>query len=374
MRSDHLERQPAQMPVNLRLPLAAASVAAALTLATVATGGEPSACTPAEKPNPGECDGVETFSADPFAKFNPNDTLHLVGSVATVENIAVSPLSGPIRFAAGASFLFGVAPLSTQTYRLSIGGTVLAGEWGRGGLGGGSVEPRVRASMNLATIVVLPFDVYIEGVAPYFPASNVVTGGFGVGGSLRALWFPVDLGVEYLFGNGDFGRADRPAAGAVRIFASVGLDFFAFFGVSQRPVPEQTRIDLRCDLLDQARRLVPPGVRPAFCSDVTRALDGAYADHQATAMARFLSLLPAELGATLTRLDTLYTNCVESERRIQRACVDCTGAWLSNWFSYTVDPQQIAAALGCVPGVNPSDAMCPEIDAQPARHYMDRCP
>jgi hypothetical protein len=374
MRPDHLESRSPFLPVKRCLPLGAAAVAAALALASFAAADEASECTPAEPPQKGECDHIDTFSTDPLAALNPNDTLHLIPYFATVNNIAVQPLSGPIRFAAGAGLLFGIAPLSTQALRLSIGGTFLAGQWGGDGLGDDSVEPRVRAAVNLTTLAVLPLDVYVEGVAPYFFASKEVTPGFGAGVSVRALWIPVDLGADYLFGNDDFGRAERPASGAVRIFASVGFDLLAATGATQRAAPQQTRVDLRCDLLDQARRLMPPGETPAYCGDVTKALDGAHADHEMTAMARFLTLLPASLSTKLTKLDALYTSCIHSERRTQRVCVDCMGRFLSNWFTYTVDPHQVAAALGCIPGVNPEDAMCPDVDAEPARRYTNKCP
>jgi hypothetical protein len=60
-------------------------------------------------------------------------------------------------------------------------------------------------------------------------------------------------------------------------------------------------------------------------------------------------------------LDERYARCVDTHRQIQRWCVDCTGATLSYWFSYTLHPHQIAAALGCVDGINGQDALCADV-------------
>lgn len=353
--------------------LEGAIVMAALTFATPSVAGDDLQCQPAETPAPGECDHVETFSTDTLAALTPNDALHLVLYLASVDNVAVGPLSGPMRFAAGGGMLFGVAPFATQVMRLSIGGTFLAGQWGRDGLGDYSIEPRARASVNVIG-GVFPFDLYVEGVAPYFFASKEFTPGFGVGGALRVFSFPIEIGADLLFGSDDFGRAERPASNALRVFASVGFDLFAATGVTQRAPQQQNRIDLRCDLLAKARAMVPADATPAYCGAVVKAALGAYADREMTAMERFLKALPADLSGQLTRLDAMYSSCIDAKRRTQRVCVDCTGKELSNWFTYTVDPAQIEAALGCVPGIKPDDALCPEIDGAPARPYADRCP
>jgi hypothetical protein len=346
---------------------------AALTLATPSVLAKPSECQPAESPGPNECNNVDTFSTDTLAALTPNALFHLVLDVATVDNIAVGPLSGPMRFAAGAGLLFGVAPCSSQQWRLSVGGTFLAGQWAGDNLGNYSIEPRGRVSLNVIS-GVFPVDLYVEGVAPYFFASQTFTPGFGAGGSLRVFSFPVELGADLLFGDGDFGRADRPASNAVRLFTSVGFDLFAATGATERAPRQQSRIDLRCDLLAKARLMAPTNATPAYCGDVVKALEGAYADREMTAMERFLKALPPNLSDPLTRWDALYSSCVSANRRTQRVCVDCTGMVLSNWFTYTVDPAQIAAALGCVPAVRPDDALCPNVDAAPALRYADRCP
>ncbi len=353
--------------------LEGAVAATALAFATPCAAADALQCQPAEAPAPGECDHVETFSTDTLAALTPNDALHLVLYLASVDNIAVGPLSGPMRFAAGAGMLFGVAPFDTQRMRLSLGGTFLAGQWGRDGLGDYSIEPRARVSLNVIG-GVFPFDVYVEGVAPYFFESKEFTPGFGAGGSLRVFSFPVELGADVLFGDGDFGRAERPASTAVRVFASVGIDLFAATGATQRAPQQQNRIDLRCDLLAKARAMAPADATPAYCGAVVKAALDAYADREMTAMERFLKALPPDLSGPLTRLDAMYTSCIDAERHTQRVCVDCTGKVLSNWFTYTVDPAQVEAALGCVPGIKPDDAVCPEIDCAPARPYADRCP
>ncbi len=353
--------------------LEVAVAAAALTFATPSAAGDSLQCQPAETPAPGECDRVETFSTDTLAALTPNDALHLVLYAASADNIALRPLSGPMRFAAGGGLLFGVAPLSGQQLRLSIGGTFLAGQWAGDGLGDFSIEPRARVSANVIG-GVFPLDVYVEGVAPYFFDSKVFTPGFGVGGSLRIFSFPIDLGADFLFGDDDFGRADRPASNALRLFAAVGIDLFAATGVTQRSPPQQKRIDLRCDLLGNARLMAPPDSTPAYCGDVVKALQGAYADREMTAIERFLKALPPGLSVPLTRFDAMYSSCIDAERHTQRVCVDCTGKFLTSWFTYTVDPGQIAAALGCMPTVKADDALCPEIDAAPARPYADHCP
>jgi hypothetical protein len=308
---------------------------------------------------------------DPLSSLNPNDTFHLILYAAGVNALAI-PFSGPIRFAGGPGLLFGVAPTATQLVRLSIGGTALFGEWARDGLGGISMEPRVRASLNVATLSIVPIDLYVEGIAPYFFESNTATAGFGGGFSARVFSVPVDVGADYVFGRGDFGEAATPAPGAFRFFASGGFDFLASAGIGRRTGPQQIRVDLRCDLLAQAREMVRQR-SGSYCSDVTKALDGAYADRDASAMERFLALLPQELGAALGRIDTRYGQCLAVHRRRQRVCVDCTGKTISYWFTYTVDPHQIAAALGCIPGVNPDDARCPEADESVAREHRGEC-
>jgi hypothetical protein len=345
-----------------------ASFAGALPVKPAAAADAPLCAAAEPPPTPGVCRGVATYKDDPMASLSNNDTFHFIAYLAGIDNVAL-PLSGPIRFALGPGLLVGVAPTPTQLVRLAVGGTLLFGEWGADRLGGVSIEPRLRASVNLAPSSIVPIDLYVEGVVPYFVSGERATVGVGAGVSTRLASVAVEAGADFLFGKRDFGEAASPSPDALRAFISVGFDLFAAAAVTQRTGPHQTRVDLRCSMLAYAHSLATPG----SCGDVQKALDDAYAEPDMPAMDRFFGALPKPLQTQLQNRDRRYAQCLEAQRSIQRWCVDCTGETLSYWFSYTLDPHQIAAALGCVDGVRPADALCAEVDANAAAEHETQC-
>jgi len=246
------------------------------------------------------CPGVPTFTSDLTAPLNPNDTFHLIVSGASAVGLSTGIAAG------GVQALFGVAPTpKTQDVRLSLGGTLLGGDWAGDRLGASSLEPRVRASVG-HSFGILPVDVFVEGVAPHFFASGKTAAGVGGGLSLRLFSMPLEVGLDYIAGTNEFGN-EGTASGTVRGLLSLGVDLFALEGVGQRTGPEQTLVDLRCNLLRHARSLSPT----SECAQVTTALLGLASEPNVPDVARFIEALPKDLSNGLKKFDAAYTRCSE---------------------------------------------------------------
>jgi hypothetical protein len=275
------------------------------------------------------------------------------------------------RFGGGVGALFGWEPFASQAWRLSAGGAFLLGPWASDRTGAYSIEPRARLSFNPWGSFVL-LDLYVQGVAPYFFDSKTWAPGPGIGVTARVLGAAADFGVDWLFGDRSFGHDPTPQSNALRLSLSIGYDVLAPVQSLRYPQPEQTRVDLRCEILAAARALAQKRQPATYCDAVRTALDNDRVDKR-TAMDNFLAALPPDIGNDLAARHAFYGQCLERKRRLQRECVDCTGKYLLYWFTYTVDPHQIAAALNCIDGVRPDDVVCPDVDARNAANHEADC-
>lgn len=334
-----------------------------------------------------DCMKVDRFAPNKLDVLLPNNTLHLIPRATTQVSFRVGP-QDHFREVIGFGFIGGVAPLSSQALRLSLGADLLFGRWA-GDHGAFTLQPTARvAFLNRSSWLFgefIPSDFFFGVV---LPTTFGALGGVDVGGELGIAWRPANFTEVTLSGQAVYvaegftpDGARSPVKTIDRIQLSVGFDVNSVAGLLKKPVQRQTHADLRCPFFKRAvdvwRSQGGTQRMPAYCAAVNDALKHLADGRQAgDPLQNFWKALHVDALQALAKESDGYDRCVEKNRREQRACVDCAnpGLTLKVWFAYTLDPYQAAAALGCQEGTTPTELLC--ADDEPALsdpRVMDKC-
>lgn len=373
--------------MSLSRSLAVAFVAG-LACASVATSAlAQSSCVVDKSERDVDCAKVPQFSQNMLDVAVPNNSFFWLVRATTTATFRAGP-QDHYRQTSGFGSIVGVAPLSNQALRVSVGADLFFGRWA-GDHGAFTLQPEVRvAFLNRKSVWFgdfVPSDLFVGVV---LPATFGARGGLDVGAEIGFLWRPAnaaEIGVSGQVVGVSEGFVPDGAPSAVhtleRISLFAGFDLNSMLGWHKKPVTRQTHADLRCpffrDAIDLWRREGGTQHEPSYCAAVDKAIASLYQGRASGDPLRafWTAIDDARLGSLAKQSDR-FDRCVETNRREQRACIDCTNPkkTLRVWYAYTMDPFQAAAALGCQPGVTPSDLQCAEDEPALADpHVVEHC-
>jgi len=334
-----------------------------------------------------DCATVDSFAPDQLDVLVPNNTLHLIGRAVTQAAFRLGP-QDHYRQVSGLGALVGIAPLSSQALRISLGADAMFGRWAADH-GAFTLEPHFRvAFLNRESLLFgkfIPSDLFLGVLFPTTFGDGAVV---DYGAELGVSWRPfslveIALAAQAIYLPEGFvpDEARTPGKYLDRIELSAGMDFAAFAGWTKKTPPHQTHADLRCPFFERAveiwHKSRTPGGRPAYCGDVDEALkhlNDVPREHDP--LRAFWGGLHASALGELAAESVRFDRCVEQNRREQRGCIDCRdpARTLRVWFAFTLDPYQVAAAVGCQTGVNPEELRCdPGEPALEEPGLLDRC-
>jgi hypothetical protein len=324
--------------------------------------GETCTCVRAEPPpqTPIDCKQVERFQPDQLAAFSPNFADQLVVELTPGISFGHWASVPEPRYAFGGGLRWSFAPESTQFFRIGLGAHFLAGDWAGPRLGNTTLEPSLRLSIEPLFKEVFAVDVFLQASAPIFLGPGDVAGGGGVGGEVRLLnRLSIDLAFSLFGGPKKFGDPTTPSRLGDRLDLGIGYDLWTCFGGAPRPPEGQIQVDFRCVVLAEASRIGQSLAKDGSgCAGPIAALAATASVPASEAMADFFKALASDSPLrSLEPIDGELGACVEGQRDVQRACVDCTKKNLKEWYAYEIDPRQIVEALGCL-GAKPADVVC----------------
>jgi hypothetical protein len=335
---------------------------ASMLRVTDAAAAEDGACNVAPQAactGPIDCGAVDAIERSVLDEVLPNNRFQLV---TRVQAAGVFSSKDPSQtFAAGVHA--GWSPLERQSFRVSLGLDVSLGRWVPEEDRVLTLDPRLLFTIgNEEAVPTVPMAFFIGPVAPVWTAGGYAVGG-GVGISLR----PGNLILLELSGEVEQ-EVEPPATReeALRFYrfgVSAGFDWFAQLGVARRSPPKQKYADLRCVVLGAAWETFERdggGERapsaPPYCESVRAFLRSGRTGPACSADSCDASCEPlaglwsamGDAGRELRRRSEALWSCARHAAETQRQCLSCqAGKTLETWLEYSVDPFQVAAALGC---------------------------